>query len=265
MHQRSNLLRLLVSLGIIGWIMGCQIDNLKDPIIIPGIEKELYIDLWERLLQTNNILSLQVETIEDESCTNVNIRTSLVQSNQYIDFDILSITQPNDCIPGEAPARGEALVGQLANGLYDINVHLQNEIASNAKLEVTPEYFRITPGAQIGFSWKHTELRRVPAQTLWGYVSATESSLLSDALEAQAALMAMGAATGLPEGYYGYFIIDNNGNLEVKDAPTSPVLLPFLISYDGSDQAVTQLVQSLRQQSPAGLQISVFSGKGAVW
>lgn len=246
-------------------ISGCSIERFKDPIIIPGIDEDLYIDLWEDLYPTHTELTFQVETIAPEECLNVTIATELSKANQRLDLDILAIVPPDNCEPGEAPARGEAPAGWLTPGTYTMEVHLQNEITSRATLEVTPEYYRVDAQEENGFLWRHKELRRVPTNTLWGYVAATNTALEGTAQNWRSQLQALGLASTLEAGYYGYFRIDESGEAVMNPAAATPVALPFLIRFDGNESSVTTLVNSLRQQGPQGMSVKVWSGRGRAW
>lgn len=238
-----------VVIAVLFWT--CNLDAEKDPIIVPEIDKEFNIDLWEALYPTGRELHLQVSTIKNEDCLNAAIAFEHNRIGANIFVSLNEIVTPNDCDPGMAPAKADINFGSLSAATYNLSLGLKNTIINDGRLQVSYDKYAITMQTEEGLQFLHHELRRVPSSAIWGYVAYAQSADVSAANAIVDAIGNVAYDADYPPGYYGYFtIINNTNNLIIKGAPAQGFSKPFLFDYTGNPQQLKDLATDLRQMYP---------------
>lgn len=219
----------------------CQLEKLQDPIVIPNIEKEFYIDLQEYLHPTNRQLRFKIRTIKDQECLNETIETDYFTAGREINLSINSIVPASDCKAGQGPAKSEVFAGMLANGVYKLDVALRSTVVNKGQLTVGEDNYTIKMETQEGIIFLHNNLHKLPADAFWGYVVCAESEweTLQAALTDQ--LSDLAAPADYRSGFYGYFEINNNTpgarKVFLTDPPSADFHFPLLYQLkDGVDQ-----------------------------
>ncbi|MEZ4986028.1 MAG: hypothetical protein R2795_13495 [Saprospiraceae bacterium] len=260
-------MKLLLLLPPIAWFSAsCNLEKLNDPIIIPVLDQEFTFDLWENLAATNGTgLEIQISTTELEDCLNSQILTEQTRTDQALNLRVYDILDPEVCDPGQAPAQGGEMMHDLAPGTYHLNVDIQDVVVNSGNLIITPNYFRVEMDTQEGIRWVHEELRRVPANTLWGYITYETIDERTQALGIKNELAAMSGELPLVDGYYGYFeVLNNDTQLVVKDMPPFNVL-PFKFRYTGGDEELSSWLENARASATGAIHIILMDAAGREW
>lgn len=264
--MHALLYRLTVLILITTLFTRCQIDNLEDPIIVPVVEQEFVLDLWQPLSEVGgNQLVLHMYTIENEPCLNTEILSGQDRVGRTAKLFLYDILEPEVCDPGEAPATGTELLTELTPDLYRLEIDLQSVIINKGWLTVNEAAFQIEMDEENGIQWRNYELRRVPADALWGYITYRNEEEKIAAQQLMDQLTEESNPHALADGYYGHFTLRNVGaEVEPLDAPTGEQL-SFLVRSQADRQAIENLVTDFRAAAESEVEVRIMDGQGHVW
>lgn len=245
----------------------CKLDNLDDPIIIPVLDEEFTLDLWENLGPDATAgLVVNIESTTEQPCLNTSVSSRYERSGATASLTLYDIVAPEVCDPGIAPALGMESLQDLAAGIYTLKVAIKDIVTNTGKLVVTPNYYEVQMDQEVGIKWLHEELRRIPATTVWGYLTYTTPAQRDYAAAwLSSTLSANSQPANLADGYYGYFEVSNSGSsLRVADMPTSGVI-PFAFRFNGSTSAIDNWVTQFRTGATEPQRLSLWDAEGRVW
>lgn len=259
MNYSSVLGLLLCTLSL----TACDFDS-NDPIVVPEIEKEFYVDIWEELQNGERHCWVLIETIKPEDCLNASIVYDLDQLGNSLTISLDDILVPSNCEPGEAPAAADLNLGELTTRSFDLNINLKNAIFNNGALQVNYDSYQFVMENPEGILFKHKELKRVPNTAIWGYISYQDNSQYFAAQTIASEIEDISYEADYPEGYYGYYTIaPNTRTLSLHEQPNTDKLRVFLYDYTGNDTILEDKLASLRAAYPApAFEIKVWNAKG---
>jgi len=249
-------------------LSGCKLDNLNDPIIVPLVDKEFSLDLWQTLgTNTLSNLELRMYTIEDENCLNTEILSNYNRTGRNISLTIYDILDPEVCDPGPAPATGSQLVTDAGPDVYTLTIELQDVVSNAGTLTVTEDAYQVIMEQEDGIIWLHTELRRIPADALWGYLVYTNTEEESRVASFVDDISNLGSELPLTNGYYGYFSVTDTGNItELKDAPTTSELATIMVKYVGETTQIDQkVIDFLETPGNEAIELVLLDSNGNEW
>lgn len=242
MSQNYRVVFVCLSLALA--FSGCKLDNLNDPIIVPLIDKEFSLDLWQTLgANTPSNLELRMYTIENEDCLNTKILSNYNRTGRNISLTLYDILDPEVCDPGPAPATGVQSVTDASPDVYTLTIELQDVVSNGGTLTITDEAYQVVMDEENGISWLHTELRKIPENALWGYLVYTNPEEESRIASFVDEINNLGSDLPLTTGYYGYFSVTDTGEItELKDAPVTNDLATITVKYTGEAAQIDQKV-----------------------
>ncbi|HMN88932.1 MAG TPA: hypothetical protein PKD70_06470 [Saprospiraceae bacterium] len=247
--------------------IGCELESLEKPVIVPSVKREFYVDMFEQLSSQHRSLQLLLESIERQPCRNTIIDKSVVTSGQRLQVSLKSIVQPVDCLPGEAPAVAVADLGALPDGVYSLTIDLQNVVFNEGTLIVTRENYLLRMPRENGIALLRTELLRVPAQTIWGYAiwetAADEAIVQTFVFE----LQQLTQERAYRAGHYGHFTINPaDGRVVVRQQPVTPTLRSFLYNLEAPNEAALRnLIDRYRRDYAGKIIIRLYDSNGQEW
>lgn len=267
--MRSRLTTAIFFILLIGFIQGCQLASVGDPIVVSDIEEEFYLDLKERLGPDQRSLILEVRTIEPKPCKNYLIRHRVERSGSFLSVSLNDIVEPEDCAPGEAPAQSDVLLGVLNPDYYQLSVDLKQAVINQGQLRVRTGSYHVEMDTEDGIVWLHNELIRIPEQTLWGYLSHSGSAAAEQATTTfLEELRAIVAPKTLNTGYYGHFTISGDTRqLTIHDLPEEAaknLRETFVFQYQDQIDAVRALAKRYRKEYDEVIQLQIFTDRGEV-
>ena len=167
---------IIVFLSLVLTFSACKLENLNDPIIVPLVDKEFSLDLWQVLgVNSPSNLELKIYTIEEEDCLNTMILSNYNRTGRNISLTLYDILDPEVCDPGPAPAQGTQLVADATPDVYTLTIELQDVVSNTGTLTVTDEAYQVVMEEENGTTWLHTKLQRIPRNALWGYLAYTNA------------------------------------------------------------------------------------------
>ena len=262
--MRPHLAKLTVGLWVF-YLMagGCDISSDKEPIILPDVKDEFYVDLWEQLgTPGGRRLIVQIESVENKKCLNNRIDFFATRNGNRLKVSISRIIEPNDCVPGEAPVKANADIGSLPFGLYGFDIDFKGVVANKGTLTISSESYLLKMKTEHGIIVVRDELLRVPESAIWGYVAYRQSTQTTAAERFLSDLRAISTPfSDTRPGYYGYFTINPlDGNLSILNQPTDAVVLTFLFQFNGQNADLKKLTDLYRKDSQ--LEIKLLNARG---
>lgn len=242
-------------------LTGCSLSSLDDHIIVPDVEDEFYLSLWEAFTPQGRILEFRLRTIEDAECANSNIAYDIRQLQGTISLSINEIRQNGECQPGQAPATASPRVGILQGGYYSLEVGLRKTVSSEGQLAVTQEAYNMSLETGGGVVLLDPQLRRIPRESIWGFVSYEGGALKDTAEQLVHDIQGLCEAQALKNGYYGYFTVQN-GKVRFPNTVAPEGALAFQYRLVKSEDSLISLLESYRSEYGSGLTVKVFDTLG---
>lgn len=265
-YAHNRFLIRICAAALIVLVGACQLDDLGDPIVVPDVEREFYIDLWENLYPESRELVFQIETVQAQDCANATISYNLNRTGNAVKLSLNAISTPGDCDPGPAQIVASAPAGRLNGGLYAMELDLKNTVFNEGQLTVTHELYNLDMNTEHGFIFRHKNLLRVPDQSYWGYIACSTPEQEATALDFINELRAISIQRNFLVGYYGHFSVNADNSVDVKDALVNGVpVKSFLFNYDGSGSNIRQQINAFRAAHNTELPLKVFNFKGEIW
>ncbi|MCB0554140.1 MAG: hypothetical protein KDD02_11355 [Phaeodactylibacter sp.] len=243
---------------------GCNLSSLEDRIVVPDVEDEFYLDLWESLTPQGRFLEFRLRTIENEDCLNASIDHEIRQVQGNIALSINEVQQSQECVPGQAPASANARVGILQSGFYTVEVGLRKTVSTKGQLILTPDNYNLSLDSGGGVVLLHSQLKRIPEQSIWGYVSYENDGLKDVAQNLVQDILARCELQSLKNGYYGYFTIED-GTLRLPNTVAPEGAFSFQYRLVESKENIQALLESYRSEYGDQLTVKVFNTLGEEW
>lgn len=263
MKQLNTLKCFLIGMIVFSQV-GCKLESIQDPIIVTNIEKAFYINLWEELYPNNRNLRIDIQSLKNQPCVNYTIAYDWAASDKKFELSINDIVEPIDCILGLGPATAKIDVGDLESRIFNMSIGLEQTVINNGQLIVDGESYTIQMETEEGIIIPEKILRKVPPQSAWGFVAFQNTADQITAGELLSTLKSQGEPILLKEGKYGYFsFLDNK--LLVNGAPVAGQASSFLISFNGDEKELKQVVDNFRSQHNGSVTVKVFTAKGSVF
>lgn len=250
---------------ILALSFGCTSDNSDTkPDIVPTIEDEFNIRLWEHLSPDENAFSLLVETISDQECLNSIIRNNFSIFPNNLVVNLNGIEQPDDCIEGAAPAFADVSFANLTIGTYDLEVNILSIIKNEGFIEVSPESIKLELNSDDGIYIANNVLKRVPNNTYWGYIALDKMDLTSAASSFLEEIEILKDDFDFVDGDYGHFNIMENNTVDFEVDTNFPDHDKFIIKYTRDIDELREMIKSFREESEFvdKLEIKVMTFEG---
>jgi hypothetical protein len=243
-------------------LQACNTGKTDDLVLDTEVEKEYQLDLWEALVNGTRSLHIRASTLKNQECLNYSIESSISRKNNNIEINLIKLLAPLNCDAGSGPAKATLDLGALPNGTYQVTVKLGKVIPSTGRLLVSTSSFFLSLPSAIGFRLGNNTLLRIPEQTLWGYLSyeAGQQSLVNQFLNE---FNAISQDAELAKGYYGYFNLAENGNIEYGNQISSDrPLQPLLRRFQGNEAELERLIKTYRDKHKLVLSIHLRNTAG---
>ncbi len=252
-----------VLMGIMAVLGGCDFSSLDDITIVPNVEDEFYLDLWEKLSPTERTLVFKVSTIKEEACKNHKIDFEYERNANRLLIQLNNIIKSLDCEPGKAPATADIDAAALTPGFYELKIELRNAVENTGQLSISGDNYLIELRKRNGVILARKELIKVPEKAIWGYVQYQQTADETIAKAFISDLKAVSTQKDYRNGYYGHFTIDN-GTVRVYQQPDNNVL-PFLQYATENEAAVKDLLEQYRRAYGSRLKIVLHNWQGQSW
>ncbi len=205
---------------------------------------DVRFSMAEYLEPGQRTLSFKFLTVDEYPCINYRIASELRREGSSITVSLREIQGADVCLEAVAPAASFLDLGELTPGEYTITIEVGTSIVNSGTLLVTDEAVELLLGQPEGLIIPTPRMLRVPEDIIWGTVRASaEHAGVSGQLMQR--LRSLGAASKiLPEGDYGYFLVDAVGNVSPSSLTPGQDNL-FVLGFRGEASSLEQLVDEM--------------------
>lgn len=238
---------------------GCKDDPINNEPNV-SIEEEFKILLWEKLSPTGSSFHLNIETIKSNSCENTTIDVAPSAAVSNISITIHDIPVP-DCPAPIFPATAEVELGNMSEEVYEVQISLKNVVHNEGTMTVTPDFYEVKMKELNGIIVPQKRLNKIPTNTIWGYVTYSESSLDVVAEDFISEISAIATGRTYEDGYYGYFSVDNNKITILNNNITLNVNESFGFNYSGDYTQLINILSNYRSQN-SGMEFKIYTSTG---
>lgn len=243
-------------------LLVCSCSKESDPGVVVDFPKTFEVGIQEVFEGNTRLLKLQLRTLEVFECAGAQIDLSLERTYDLVELSVNEIIQPDTCYPLLQPASGSADVGRLEDGNWPIALNLRQTILNQGQIVVKPGSIELLMFTQYGIVPGRTLLRRIPPQTIWGYIAYPTSALSDVANQVLATIDSLGARpVFFPPGYYSDFTVLPSGALQMPLPEIERTYLLFLHRYEGTYESMQSII-SPYMTSQNELEIRVFFHDG---
>lgn len=244
-------------------MQACNTDKTEAPVLDTAIEKEYELNLWERLESTSRNLQIQVNTIKKQDCLNYTIESSSSRKGNSLEINLGKPQTPAVCEPGIGTAKSILDLGAISNGVYNVTVKLGQIVPSTGRLVVSNSSFFLSMTSPIGFRINNNNLLRIPDYTIWGYIG-YDANALPIVTQFFTELANISQSTDLAKGYYGYFSLLENGDIELGgvQVSTDRPVRPILRRFQANEKDLEKLIQTYREKHGQSILIRLRNTAG---
>lgn len=243
------------------WFSACR-TNIDSGLII-DIEKEFNIQLVEKLDSTLNNYQLLITSVKKQDCNNVRIEHAVTISANRIFVTLKSLVRPDSCHGIADAAHDTVNLGQLAEGVYRVQINLKDAVINQGNLTVTPSRVIIDMSTINGINITEPTLMRIPERTIWGGVSTTTPNIPAmhkflDTLSNICPTFSEGL------GNYGHFNFQSANLITIYSfEPTKPNIVKFVRTLPrGKEIEIQQLINNFKSQYGNDTQVEIWSRYG---
>ena len=244
--------------------LGCEAgDDQKD--VITQIDDEFSINMLETLDSVRQ-LTLELKSIDLEPCLNSTIDRAIVTQPDKVTILLNGIIPASDCNPGMAPAFSTGNAGLLAPGTYDFEVTIRNTVENTGKLIVKSDQYEINMLTTYGIIIENELMHRIPENTIWGYYAYNDQNLVGNIPSTFInQLEHVTSSINLKEGYYGYFNVNDDNEIELINPPQQLHIGYFSYRFNGTENDLTAILESHRAGPSAGnIELAIFTSNGKI-
>lgn len=241
-------------------VSGCIKINDTRPI-----NSDIEIRMIEILNEAGRTLELYCRTTEEYPCMNFPIDRRYSVKPGSISIRFKNVIDPGICATAFGPATTTINLGNLKPGAYNLSIDVVDS-HNSGNLIITPDQYIIDIGKKKQIVLTGAVLNRVPASTIWGTIGYHQTATEPVVNEFLSSLLGLGAATRtyLP-GDYGYFSIDESGEIEAPQNHGYYFIRPFIFNYSGTSGNLEDLLRTYRQNHGNDVSIMLYTSQGEIF
>ncbi len=250
-------LKVFVGLVSVGFLLTGCLGTESD--YYEPIEGALYVDMVEQLDSDTRILNVILETEKEYSCSNYTFDVSYaVEDDSIAVVKLKRIYKGSYCYAAQGPAR---LIMQYAVGNWDkkyIRFEMDNFEKSVVIVKDTSEYLLDMVDTE-DFMARRNELKRVPANTIWGIMAYSSDSSNAYIDTFYNYLDTIGATAQVYEdGDYYFFEVEDGTIVNPSELVKSSA---FIRNYMGSFSEVGYIAYDLWSDTDGDVGVYVGSSE----
>lgn len=243
----------------------CVISSCKKTVVNPGFNENIRIRMTETVDSTKRVLNLFCATEQIFECSNYGIQTTYSLTNDKITIHFIKIITPDICLTSLGPASTVINLSGLSNRTYELELNFGSAKISG-QLAITEGSFIATLPIQTKVQFLNPDLKRIPANTIYGtihYHSASTSSIAQQFIDS---LQLYGATPALYHpGDYIQFQIEANGQIKQTQDAGYYFTRYYIFNYSGSSGQLKDLVKRFGTGYPNLLLVSLYTTKGEIF
>jgi hypothetical protein len=242
-------------------LMNSCLKTKKDPLPLGAVN----MGFIETLSPDARYLNLYIFTGEDYPCLNYFINYDFSSDMGNLTIHLKHVDATDFCITGAGPATAQLNLGIYQNGTYQMNIKVANA-ENTGTLQVTPSQYIVLMNNPQMLTMLTDTLNRIPDDLTWGYVAYNDAVNEGLALSVLDSLQQIGATNiELTSGEYGYFALDEGGNITLIDQSEAKYNLGFIYEFEGEDQALKDVIRDFYINHSSDIFILIRTSKGNLY
>jgi hypothetical protein len=237
--------------------VGCtKSDNKK----IIEIEKEFSFQPWQSLSESGSDFTIIVQTLKKQDCGGAKVSITQQNDVKNLSIKVNGITNPPACGTQPDIATDTIKFSGLTKGFYNFKIILKDAITNEGSLTVEDNKYSLNMTNFYGIEVPQTDIMRVPKGLIWGYVNyeliqESQYTKFETKLKKIATLQ-----TDIAKGDYGFFVIGDQSNFNVKATINSKGVTKHLLYFLNSNNlALKDLVDEFRAST---FEVKFFTSDG---
>jgi hypothetical protein len=234
----------------------------KTPADNTSFNENIKITMTELVDSASRTLVLNCITEKVYPCFNFTIQSTYSVTSDKITVNFTKVNESSICLAAIGPAHTTITLGALSNKNYQLEIHVGNTIITG-QLDVTATNYKVALPVQNKVQFINPNLGRVPYNTIYGtvhYPVASAALLVQKYIDS---LQFFGAtATVYPQGDYGAFQIEANGQIKQVQDPGYYFTRYFIFNYNNNSLPLKNLGRRFGISYPDSLQITLHTTKG---
>ncbi|MDQ3015359.1 MAG: hypothetical protein M3R25_01360 [Bacteroidota bacterium] len=254
--MRSTILVLLMGCCV---ILSCQLqpESLDKPEI--SIREDVVLQLDQSLSSSGSSLGFTFTSSLANQCQGTKYRHQSIVTPGEVSIHLISLQMPDPCIGSEANATQKIAITPHS-GLYDLEIDLGDNIHNTGTLLIDDESFQIDMNTVYGLSIPHYSMVRIPSGMIWGYLYHPVKQ--QEAMEIVNSILDITIEEPtLDQGYYGHFMIANNGQVTVPSLNLNSA--SFIYKFNSTAAVLSDLATQIRAELPGGTDFRLFTWLGS--
>lgn len=240
-------------------LAGCNLFDTASPNVVSTVKSELLLELHSDLTQPNPV-SLRISTV-DQECISSKLLVEHFRFKSALQVSVKGLLETLDCTEGYGVIHNNVPL-VLQEGNYSIEIRLGESLNSKGTLAFDGESYELAIDNPDGFSLGHSDLRLIPEKVIWGSVSG-EGDISNIIDEFNNSMKLLTSQHDLPEGYYGYFYIDNSSNISpINEFNITGQTHHFIFQLESSLADLRAALDSLRDVYGQSATIECTTWKG---
>lgn len=237
----------------------CGLFDNAEPDLIIGVDEDIQIDLREQLGVEADVFYLQLQSTNPFDCAGLKYDHSVIEKGVKLRLNIKGILNPDDCEGIDLHATTDVSLN-LNQGSYVFDIVIGSEITNQGVLEITSDEVIFDLVDPKGLELQHPVLKRIPDQTIWGYLNSSDIPMVKTWLTDR--LDELGNMPNLAPGYYGHFEIVDGPEIRILPEDQDQ-LFTFVWKMSADESELADLISDFHQMFGATsdqLEIMTWSG-----
>lgn len=241
------------------FLLSC--DDAPEAESVNTLGTDVQVSMAEYFEPGQRTLSFKFLTQKDFPCINYRIKSEYRTEGQEISIVLSEVEGADVCLEAMAPAASFIDLGELASGDYSLTIRIGESLINTGTLSVTESSFALIMDETIGLIVETPQVLRIPKDVIWGRVRSSESATAQSTAQNIVEKMQRAGAVPrtLPAGNYGYFTVDQAGNVALPNAKRERV---FLLDYPGEAEAVLSLLNKIVSNLDENTSVSLHTTTG---
>lgn len=250
-------------------LLACEKDGTDEVPLISDVEEEFSVRLYEHFTAQTRALNFEISTLKDKPCDQQQVEIDYMSqadnNKTIITIKGLTAKETTVCDRTQALAKGNIVFDSLQlKQSIGLELNIGVRVTNEGNINTLPETYDLELSSANGLIVPYKTLRKMPAQTLWGYVGVSEERYETIKTAFLNDLMFYTSIKRFKQGYYGYFTVSGVNEFELVEQSNSKHVTPIVLQNDATLEELRALVNSYKQQYGEQITIELFTTMGAV-
>lgn len=224
-----------------------------------SFDENINIEMYETIEGTKRRLNLNCYTEKIYPTMSYEIRTVYTVDQNTIAIQFITIDTPGIAPQSPDPAYALIELDGLTNKSYKLELNFGNKII-RGELRVSPTSIDVSIPTQTKVQFVDPDLERIPNNTVFGYILSNSNTTEPLAQNFIDSLHYYGAKSNLYiPGYYWYFKIEENGQIEQGQNSVNYFKRNFIFDYTNNSMQLENLAKRFKEKYNSEFNINLYT------